>query len=182
MDDQYLTSLHWVLAQFTPAPISIQPANPRERAFNVIVICFALAVMGSMVSQISATMAQLRAVGSENAKRRQQVRLYLRLNDVSLELSVRIMRFVDFSLKHNRVADLDERLLSPSLRNELVMHQRLPLTRHPLLSLLQEGFASSFSNVCAATDHLVYGKDDVVFVAGSFGTGSSDDRKRRLPA
>lgn len=62
---RYLASIHWILGQFTPAPSSVHARNCSERLYNVFVIFFALLVVGSCISRVSATIQQVIKLNSE---------------------------------------------------------------------------------------------------------------------
>jgi hypothetical protein len=145
LGEQYAYAFHWVLGQFTPAPSRTVPGNFLERLFNIFTIIFSLLVMGNAVSRVTQTMQQLNAMNAENSKKRLHIRQYMSANSIPLELSSRIMRFVDFALSNQRKANLDTTLLSDALQKELTMVQRSGhLISHPLLEQLSESFRGVF--------------------------------------
>merc|ERR1719162_1629782 len=93
--DEYLQAFHWVLCQFTPAPISIRPHSREETVFNICVIWFSTLVLGSCFSKLTATINELRMWNEGSAKRRRQLQQYLVRNAAPTDLSVRIVRFVN---------------------------------------------------------------------------------------
>ncbi|CAE8652401.1 unnamed protein product [Polarella glacialis] len=165
--EQYLVSLHWVLGQFTPASQSIQPENYIERLFNIFVIFFSLFVMGSCISKMSASIQEILRVNSEKEKRKRSVNLYLGTNKVNVELSMRILRFVDYALKKQSAAFLDRSLVSETLVKELNMSQRGHfLLDHCLFLTIKAGYPDFFCDLCGVLDLQVFEQDEVIFSAG----------------
>ena len=107
---QYLHAMRWIVN--TPSPPDIDPGSATERIFDILVSIFYLLVMGSAISKISGTIAELRAMNEARDRRRREVRQYLSHQHVSFELVSRIMRFVDyrrrevFGLKSGYLLDL----------------------------------------------------------------------------
>ena len=78
MVEQYLACCHWILGQFTPAPMNIHAGSLAERVYNIFVIFFSLLVMGSSISRVSASIQAAIKIKSEATDRRRQVTQYLR--------------------------------------------------------------------------------------------------------
>lgn len=170
--DQYLHALHWVLCQFTPAPIDFGPGCSTERAFNILVIGFSLLVMGSSIQKVTQTIKEINTMNSEKQRKRLEIRQYMFENDIPITLSSRIMCFANHSLQNQCRVALDSALISEALQKELTMFQRATgLCVHPLLKLLSDVFEHVFCDICGATTHALYGKDELVFEAGSVGEG-----------
>merc|ERR1719215_865150 len=93
---QYLVAFHWSLTQFTPASMSVQPANEVERAYAIVVVVFALVGFSYLVGSITGSLARLRALGEEGAKEFWKLRRFLKRNSVSTELSLRIQRYLEY--------------------------------------------------------------------------------------
>jgi len=100
---RYLTCLHWSLAQFTPAPIEIQPENAAERAFAIGVVLFGLVTFSSFVSSITGTMARLRKLQSEKLAETSKLNSYFDQHKISVMLTKCIFDFAkNIEWKHKR--------------------------------------------------------------------------------
>ncbi|CAJ1426257.1 unnamed protein product, partial [Effrenium voratum] len=164
MEDQYLASCHWVLCQFTPAPVSIHAQNSRERVYNILVIFFSLLVMGSAISRVSASIQAAIKMNSEAQDRRRHVTQYLKLNKVSLGLQIRVLRFVDHNLSKLSAVQLDERLLSDTLKDELYMDRRGPLLRlHPMYDFMSKISPKAFTKLCGMLKLAIFEDREVIF-------------------
>ena len=113
--------------------------------------------MGSALGKITGTLAELRTINSEQARKRREIRTYLHTQNVSVELSARIMRFVDHKLdKQEANAALDLSLISPTLQMELYESQRSRyILVHPFMNLTKEAYPEIFATACGAFDKQV---------------------------
>jgi len=138
----YLLSVHWALAQFTPAPIDIHPQNALERGFNVSVVISALVCFSYVVGSITSSLGQLRSMNHDFNKNSWIARRYLRQHDVPRHLSIRIMRYLEKQYERQRShVQMDNikmfSFLSEYLHTELLSAVYLPhVKHHPLLSYL----------------------------------------------
>eukprot|EP00930_Biecheleria_cincta_P038634 TRINITY_DN2653_c0_g2_i3.p1 TRINITY_DN2653_c0_g2~~TRINITY_DN2653_c0_g2_i3.p1 ORF type:complete len:1208 (-),score=192.20 TRINITY_DN2653_c0_g2_i3:136-3759(-) len=159
---QYLHAFQWILTP--PSPPQVHPASAGERMYCIAIFGIALVVIGSALSKITGTLDELRTINAEKTQKRRQVRQYLQSQGTPLELTSRIMRFVDYKLTRHASVDVDSHLISPSLHLELSVSQRgASLSPHPLFALTLQAFPDVFADVCAAVEHHVYGKSEVVF-------------------
>ena len=164
---QYLHAMRWIVN--TPSPPDLDAASEIERGVDILVSIFYLLVMGSAISKISGTIAELRAMNEARDRRRREVRQYLSHQHVSFELVSRIMRFVDYRLEKFSATSLDTSLISPTLQLELYVGQRSSyILELPIFKLMQECYPDVFGSVCAVLEKHVYEKGESVFVAGSF--------------
>jgi hypothetical protein len=169
----YWTSLHWSLSQFTPASMEVYPSNVFERVFTVFVILFALVAFSSFVSSITNAMTTLRNMNSEQAKNMSLLQRYLRSNQISISLCVRIRRHVDFKFKMQRqtVQEKDVSLLqmlSAPMRHDL--HYELycaPLKSHGFFAHFDTSFKRAVKKICSeAVESLHVSEGDVFFCRG----------------
>mmetsp|Transcript_46871 Transcript_46871/g.111557 ORF Transcript_46871/g.111557 Transcript_46871/m.111557 type:complete len:853 (+) Transcript_46871:60-2618(+) len=138
----YLTSVHWALAQCTPATMEVYPHNIPERAFSVSVVMFDLVGFSYVVGSITASLSQLRSMKEDFAKQAWLARRYLRRHDVPTHLSLRILQYLE--KQHSREkqhVDMDSipifALLSEHLHSELQCSIYLPhLCIHPLFDYI----------------------------------------------
>lgn len=164
---QYLHAMRWIVN--SPSPPDLAADSGVERGFDIVVSVFVIAVIGSAVSKISSTLAELRAMNEARNRRRREVRQYLSSQHVSFELVSRIMRFVDYRLEKFSSTQLDTSLISPTLQLELYVGQRSNyVLEMPIFKLLNECYHDVFGSVCAALQKNVYEKGENVFIAGSW--------------
>lgn len=164
---QYLHAMRWIVN--SPSPPDLAADSGVERGFDIVVSVFVIAVIGSAVSKISSTLAELRAMNEARNRRRREVRQYLSSQHVSFELVSRIMRFVDYRLEKFSSTQLDTSLISPTLQLELYVGQRSNyVLEMPIFKLLTECYHDVFGSVCAALQKNVYEKGENVFIAGSW--------------
>ncbi|CAE7689011.1 HCN4 [Symbiodinium necroappetens] len=166
---QYMHSLRWIMN--SPSPPEMAAGSGVEWGFDILISVTTLVVIGSAISKISGTTAELRAMNEESDRRRRDVRLYLAGQSVSYELVTRIMRFVDYKLEKFSTNTLDASLISPTLQLELYVSQRANyVSRIPIFALLQECYPDVFGSVCAALKKNFFEKGEPVFQAGSYAT------------
>lgn len=168
--ERYMQALYWVLCQFTSPSVAQQ--NGLETAFAGFVILFVLLVLGSCISKLTTTLSQLNRWNSEGAQRRRQLRQYLVRSQVPMELSVRIMQFVDNELLREANSIMEAtalNMLSKQLRAELHVLQRGPhLAACPLFALVQATLPEVFLEVCGALSARIFEQSQVVFAAGTW--------------
>jgi len=169
--DQYLLSLHWVLAHITSVPISVEPVNSRERVFAVGVVLFTFFVVGYGITKLLSCINELEKMTAERQGAKRELRQYLIAYDIPLELSTRSMRFLEFALKRRSSACPDPpalSMLSEKLRFDLlfVRHGSI-LESHPLLSLVSEVQIDVKRNLCKELKRRTHEQQETVFVEGA---------------
>jgi len=171
---RYLLSLHWCLAQFTPAPLGITPQNQAERCFNVILIFVSLIVFSSFMSSITTSMVRLKSLGSEYTVQVFMLRKFLKDNRISAELAARVSRYIDLAVDmHKKRTDRSQvallNLLSGPLNILLQRELFEPhLLRHVLFKEFKKVGSAALSQVCfSAMSEALVSKGDVLFMAGS---------------
>lgn len=170
---QYVTSLHWSLAQFTLGANEISCTNSTERCFNIICLLIGLIFGSTLVSSLSAGMVdyQMRMMEKKNKMRRLQ--RYLKECRVCQSTSIMVQEQVEQRLKiQERLKEEDVpviRLLSNALRVEL-RHQVVKphLLSMPLYSILFHTDLSTFQLICMQAVGFAYPhQQDDLFVAGT---------------
>lgn len=121
---RYATSLHWSLAQFTPAPNEIFPQNVYERVFATAILVFAMVAFSSFVSSLTTAMMQLRNLMSSETRHFWLLRRYLRDWKVRPQIKNRILRYLEYAYQRHqqKVQEKDVKLLgllSRPLQEEL---------------------------------------------------------------
>eukprot|EP00927_Polykrikos_kofoidii_P078610 TRINITY_DN75414_c0_g1_i1.p1 TRINITY_DN75414_c0_g1~~TRINITY_DN75414_c0_g1_i1.p1 ORF type:complete len:820 (+),score=100.44 TRINITY_DN75414_c0_g1_i1:44-2503(+) len=139
---QYLTSLHFVLCIFTPASVDVHPQNATERAMAVLMLIGFLVTVPSLVSSVTTNMTKLRNVSADEWKSCWVLRCYLKQRNASKDLSLRILRYVEFVHRQRRnhisesCVDALE-LISEPLRQELNYEVCSPqISVHPCLRFI----------------------------------------------
>eukprot|EP00931_Biecheleriopsis_adriatica_P018669 TRINITY_DN12997_c0_g1_i10.p1 TRINITY_DN12997_c0_g1~~TRINITY_DN12997_c0_g1_i10.p1 ORF type:complete len:824 (+),score=118.70 TRINITY_DN12997_c0_g1_i10:2-2473(+) len=163
---QYLHAVQWIVTP--PAPVPVDPRSTWERAFHLLINGICLVILGSTLGYISDVLGQLRAVHSESRTKLLQVRKYLFLHRVPMELSARIVRFAEHRLQKAEAGQaIDLSLLTPTLQRELWASQRRQfIMTHPFFSLTFEAFPEIFASICGAARAQPYEENEVVFVEG----------------
>eukprot|EP00928_Gymnodinium_smaydae_P038142 TRINITY_DN26361_c0_g1_i1.p1 TRINITY_DN26361_c0_g1~~TRINITY_DN26361_c0_g1_i1.p1 ORF type:complete len:1159 (-),score=154.66 TRINITY_DN26361_c0_g1_i1:48-3524(-) len=168
----YTRSTYWVLGHLIAAPVDATeaPQNNSERTFVVVLVFLSLLVLGSAISKMTNTIAELNRHNEEMQNVRIKLQRYLRAANASNELAARILRFAQNSMRHRSVMTLDFSLLdllSHNLKLELsVLQRRDHLCIHPLFQIICEDYEGSFAEICGALIHKVFASRDAVFVAG----------------
>mmetsp|Transcript_114888 Transcript_114888/g.336074 ORF Transcript_114888/g.336074 Transcript_114888/m.336074 type:complete len:978 (+) Transcript_114888:80-3013(+) len=159
--DQYLTALHWTVAQLTTGSSEIMPANSLERAFTIALMILGLLFGSSVVSLFSAQIVQVMMSRLAKATTLDKMRQYLQQHGVSHSLSVQVMSQTVERLREKEVIRTEDvailPCLSKTLRYKLIYEICLPhLVAHPLfeswtamdsesvLQLCREAVASDF--------------------------------------
>ncbi|CAK9009581.1 unnamed protein product [Durusdinium trenchii] len=179
---QYIHSLRYVMN--SPAPPTIAPESWEERLVDIMNNLFVLVVIGNVISKISGTMAELRAMNEARSRQRREIRVYLSNQDASFELVSRIMKFVEplgldwllcrYKLEKMTPVTLapvgetgdtgvtfDSSLISKTLQTELYMSQRGEfLEVLPIFHLTKEVFPDSFAAICACLKKHVFESKD----------------------
>lgn len=96
---RYTTSLHWSLTQFTPASMEVVPTNWVERTYNVFMLLFALVTFSSFLGTITEAMTNLRRINATRDNQYSTLRQYFSVNEVSVQLTARVWRYLHRSLK-----------------------------------------------------------------------------------
>lgn len=166
---QYIHSLRYVMN--SPAPPTIAPESWEERLVDIMNNLFVLVVIGNVISKISGTMAELRAMNEARSRQRREIRVYLSNQDASFELVSRIMKFVEYKLEKMTPVTFDSSLISKTLQTELYMSQRGEfLEVLPIFHLTKEVFPDSFAAICACLKKHVFESKERVFSAGAVAT------------
>jgi CRP-like cAMP-binding protein len=148
----------------------VQPVNTLERTFSICVLVFGLILFSAFISNITASMTQLRTMKGETSRQFWLLRRFLGQHTIPHELSFRILRYTEFQassskdlVPESRVTVLN--LLSEQLKNEL--HYTMfysgvhahPLFEHVKLmsdDLLHRLSKESMSRNCLAKNEAIF--------------------------
>lgn len=150
----YLVSLHWALAQSTPAPIPIQPRNAYERGFTICTILVGYVVCASFLGNIASILTHVRQSAFRTTEKYELARRYIHENRVSRALGAEIMHCfrVHQHKRENRVLEANVEALSelPStLRWQLSFEIYSPIViAHPFFSQLEAMHSSMIQEIC----------------------------------
>ncbi|CAJ1395704.1 unnamed protein product, partial [Effrenium voratum] len=166
---QYVHSLRYVMN--SPAPPTIAPDSAVERIVDIMNNIFTLVVIGSAVSKISGTLAELRAMNEARSRQRREIRVYLSSQDASFELVSRIMKFVEYKMDKISPVTFDPTLISLTLQTELYAGQRGQfLESVPIFRLTKVAFPDAFATICTKMQKHVFETKENIFNAGAVAT------------
>jgi len=171
---QYLVSLQWSLAQFTPGATPVQPSTTSERILVVTVLALALVIATCFVSSITSTMAAVWNANRYDCTQHLLLKKFLNQNKISRGLGSRIMHYVDFTLefRHRRVHISKVHflgLISGPLNIELHTELFAPtLCWHPCFSQILTMNKPMMREICttAVLGTQNYAKNDMLFERG----------------
>lgn len=170
---QYLTSLHWVVCQFTPGGMSVQATNVPERIFSIGMLLCAMLVFSMFVSSTTGAVMALQQLGSKNNRQLWLVRKFFRQNALSRDLQVRITRYVNVVLlprqEHVQLKDVSVLShLSTPLHVELQTELHMPnMTIHPFFDWFSRTSLPVLRRLCCvAVTRTSLSKGDVLFAVG----------------
>eukprot|EP00928_Gymnodinium_smaydae_P013382 TRINITY_DN14884_c0_g2_i1.p1 TRINITY_DN14884_c0_g2~~TRINITY_DN14884_c0_g2_i1.p1 ORF type:complete len:710 (+),score=113.27 TRINITY_DN14884_c0_g2_i1:43-2130(+) len=139
----YLTSWHWSVCQFTPGSNEIQPQNPFERAFNILMLVMGMVIFSTVLGNITLAMKTLRHYESKFDNQLAVLRRYFKQTKLSTQLLHRVSVYSDSVVKPKlyqvQLADVTLLARLPvQMRREVFMELRAHyLVVHPLLHVTQ---------------------------------------------
>lgn len=170
---RYMTSLHWSLTQFTPASMEVFPTNAGERTYNVCVVILAMVTFSTFISSITEAMTRLRKSNGRKAAQELVLRQYLGENQVSMQLAMRIWRYLEHGAKARRLRKMWRdvelfREIPDSLQMDLHHEVYMPiLTGHPFFNLYNEQSPVAMRAICHyATQEVSLVSEQVLFGEG----------------
>eukprot|EP00435_Cladocopium_sp_Y103_P069885 s251_g34.t1 len=135
---QYSTCLHWAFAQLGIGSVEIDPETTQERIFCIGVAFVGLISFSTLVSTVTSLMSNLQKAQDQDPEQQlfRDLRHFLHHNDIPIELSQRVTRFIQHAYRAQTSRSVDSEvaifgLLSKSLRAEL----QFTRYRHCLFSL-----------------------------------------------
>lgn len=93
---QYTTAMHWTLTQFTPASMDVVARNILERLYSIFVLLFAMVAFSSIVGTVTTSMTVIRQMKDDKQKQFWKLRRYLKQQNVSSDLTQRMLRFIEY--------------------------------------------------------------------------------------
>jgi len=152
---QYTSCMHWSMTQMTPGSMEIVPQNSYERAFNIFCLVFGLLFGTTLVGQISSKMVQFNMSRQVELRRTDELRRFLRENNVAAALALRIQRqSADRMQDKSRLSEQDvEDIKHLSAHLRLLLRQEIfipHLVRHPLFSSWGARDPSAVKDLCSS--------------------------------
>mmetsp|Transcript_54817 Transcript_54817/g.123427 ORF Transcript_54817/g.123427 Transcript_54817/m.123427 type:complete len:369 (-) Transcript_54817:11-1117(-) len=170
----YAICFHWSLAQFSGLGFDeFYAYTIGERIFAIIVTFIAFAIASAVVSSLTSTLTRLHILASTFEKQVSTLRRYLKENEISTDLSLRVQRNAQHRLKEQQHLT-DERdvklleLVSDPLRAELHFELYEPvLAAHHFMRRYCEIHQEVMVKVChQAVAIKALSAGDVVFTKG----------------
>eukprot|EP00448_Togula_jolla_P038043 CAMPEP_0170643676 /NCGR_PEP_ID=MMETSP0224-20130122/42030_1 /TAXON_ID=285029 /ORGANISM="Togula jolla, Strain CCCM 725" /LENGTH=434 /DNA_ID=CAMNT_0010974555 /DNA_START=62 /DNA_END=1366 /DNA_ORIENTATION=- len=169
----YLTSLHWSLAQFTPASSEISPTNEIERCFGIGCLLLGLMVFSSIVSSTTAVVSAMRALKTQEVRRNTEMREFFIDRSLSTELKARIRSFLNTKAAHftSKPMSAVENFAALPFELKRILHWELfsaLLMKHPLFLLFGQKTKKALHEICQyATSEALYLPGEEIFRRGS---------------
>jgi len=170
---QYSTSLHWTLTQFTPASMDVVARNICERVYSIIVLLFAMVAFSSIVGTVTSSMTVIRQMKNDKQKQFWMLRRYLKQKNVSLDLTMRMTRFLEHqSMKQQKLIQASKvtflQQLSDQLSRELAYEMYEPfLKQHAFFRFLSKQMKGVAARICQmALKTIQVATDDTIFSVG----------------
>lgn len=151
---RYVTSFHWSLAQFTPAPSNVHPQNILEKGYAVGVVLFGMMLFSSFLGNMTSLITQIRNAAAQRLRQQELVRRFIAENNVTMELGTRITRFLrqQHWKQKKRVREVDLPVFD-SLPDSVVIELHFQvygpyLVQHPFFFQLAETNGPFVNCVC----------------------------------
>jgi len=169
----YMTALHWSLLQFAGGTDEIYPMNLAERMYAVITFIFGFIMASMFVSRLTSSMTRLHMIAGKQSQQVSTLRRFLRSNNVSNRLSLRIQRNAVFTISERQRfmpeshVELLEAVSKP-LHVELHFDMYSPiLAHHPLFNAYIAERPYIMRSVChEAVVVMSFATGDVLFDVG----------------
>jgi len=171
--DEYLHSVHYALGHLLGGPVNphVMPTTDAEHFFSVAMIAGSVVVVGTFVSKMTNSIADLHRGRLEAMDTKRKLSQVLRASGADADLSSRILKFGMHC--HDRRASLSVegsvmQLLSQALASELTVCQRSRyFVEHALLNRLRGRFPEIFARICGAFVANIFADSDIVFRPGT---------------
>lgn len=176
----YTTALHWSLLQFAGGTDEIYPRNLGERIYAVVTFIFGFIMASMFVSRLTSSMTRLHMIAGKQSQQVATLRRFLRSNNVSHRLSLRIQRNAVFTMQERQrfMPEAQVELLeavSKPLHVELHFEMYSPvLACHPFFNAYIAERPYIMRSVChEAVVVMAFATGDVLFDVGE----TRDDAK-----
>mmetsp|Transcript_109741 Transcript_109741/g.321248 ORF Transcript_109741/g.321248 Transcript_109741/m.321248 type:complete len:998 (+) Transcript_109741:54-3047(+) len=168
---QYLTAMHWSVAQLTLGAIDVNPVNAGERVFNISCLIGGLVFGSTLISSLSATMVEFQMTRKSRNDEIRKLRRFLRENQVRQSVAVCVLQqarerlFVQEKIREKDVHALQK--ISKSLYIELRCQMFEPhVYSHPLFLMWSSFDRGVVRHLCNAIEYNTMLQGDDLFCAG----------------
>jgi len=169
----YVMSLQWAIANFTPGTSTIQPITTEEMTFHVFVLFFALVVFSVFVSSTTSMITKLMQLQSTHSQKLWRLKQFLLQHRFPVELRDRVYRYANAtgSRGGSHVQDIDAEILhmlSKPLQREVQCFARLSVMKgHTFMKMLTQSNPSMMKSLCTeALGDTLLTKGDELFTVG----------------
>jgi len=169
---QYITSLHWSMAQFTLGAMDIAACNSIERVYNIICMAMGLIFGSTLVSTLSASMVDHQITKKDQIQRLRKLRRFLSDNNISRSVATLVQQQAKERLAMQaRIQEEDVsalKLLSSSLRTTLRYEMfNEHLCKHAFFRLWMDMDSNLVRDLCMeAMDSTLIRAHDDLFIPG----------------
>lgn len=91
---RYVTSFHWSMCQYTPAPNNIHPVNAAERSYACITLLFGILLFSFILGKTTSLLTHMSAAAFDKSRNERTMRQYMSANTISLDVISRINVFL----------------------------------------------------------------------------------------
>lgn len=157
---KYFCAMHWALVQFQGSSEVVPGTTLPERIYAAVFLLFALMILASFVSSLTNMMMQLQSLTDERNRQQRAVRSYLTAMKISVGLSMRVKKYVDWKLKTQDSQCRSDEVLSilhPQLVMELLCEIRGPeICGHKFLAGISRSHPRIFRRLCFEAMHVMW--------------------------
>uniref|UniRef100_A0A7S1RR69 Cyclic nucleotide-binding domain-containing protein n=1 Tax=Alexandrium catenella TaxID=2925 RepID=A0A7S1RR69_ALECA len=153
--------------------MDVVPRNILERIYSIIVLLFAMVAFSSIVGTVTSSMTIIRSMKNDRQKQFWLLRRFLKQKNVSMDLTVRMTRFLDHQqVKQQKLIQVGKvvflQQLSDQLARELAFEMFEPLLhQHPFFRFLSHEMKAVAARICQMALKLMQvATDDTVFNVG----------------
>lgn len=157
---KYFCAVHWSLTQFQGTSEVVPGTTLPERIYAACFLLFALMILASFVSSLTNMMMQLQSLKDEKNRQQRAIRSYLSTHKISMALSMRVKKYVDWKLQmlSSQKSNADVLAILPkALVVELLYEVRGPvISQNLFFKGLDETFSRTFRRICHEAVTLIW--------------------------
>lgn len=150
---KYMASMHWALTQFQGTSEIVPGGSTWERSYAVMCVLLSLLVLSAFISNLTNMMMQLQALHAERNFQTRAVRSFLSSHKISIALSVRVKKYVEWKHTLNNKNLHDEevfQLLPTQLLMDLQNEIRVPcFAHHDFFKIFVQIYPRLTRRICA---------------------------------
>lgn len=171
---KYLSSMHWAVTQFQGTSDVLPGHSTAERAYAVCTVIVALIMLSSFVSTLTNMMMKFQSMYASLTHQDEIVRAYLSANSLSMQLSVRVKKYIAWKQLLEKKREVDTALpqiLPQTMLMDVLFEVRAPqLATYSFFSVTLH-FPRVMRRFCTEAVDLVWPHpNEVLFKLGDEGT------------